>query len=301
MSSADITRSLSRQGSSGVHSPATQSGGYASTFRDPAAGYEQPPSKHHKLLYDERPSDSAYQYFQRSSQGTSSQQFNPYPYNPSREVLSSNRPSLYSQDSQLATAYPSEYSYSHQRMESSNVSSPTVPQAGAWSGFPQAPRCASMQYPSREMTGQYLYGQGVPLQSRQPPQYLQPVPPERQLSSSITAQQGYDRSSGQLERQASYTTSTRYTPNYDDRRGTYPLSQSFTMPQDTYSQLLPRTLPPPLQSSGVLASTGSTTPSAYSYSTIQQSSSSSAPPSSGGHVASNQNYQHGQYQGQGYR
>ncbi|KAL9125646.1 MAG: hypothetical protein Q9217_005182 [Psora testacea] len=301
-SPADNSASMSRQESLGIQSPPTHGGGYTSTYRNPAARYEPPSSKRQKPFYPGPVGDSAYQQSQRSDQGMSSEHFNLYSYNPSGEAPSSSRSSLHSQGAQPALAYPSEYSYGHRHTGSSNVASPSGPHEGTWGRFPHATRPTSMQYPSREGNRQHLYGQDAPLQPQQPPQFIQPVPPERQLPSSVPTQHDNNRSLGQLERQASYGINTFYAQSYDDRRGTYPQSQTYTTAQDPYSQILPRTLPPPSQQSSTLASIGSTAPSAYSYSTTQQPLSSSTPPSSSDYATSAQGYQQGQYQGQqGYR
>ena len=293
-----MSRTISRQESSTMHSPTAQTGGYNPTYRDPAAGYEPSASDRHKSLRIEPTSEIAYQQFQSPAQDTGSQQLNPYPQYPSRETPPSNRSSFYSQSSQPGSGYGPDYSYGNPRTDPSSAVASGVPQTGGWSGFSQPSRATGMQYPTREGSAQIPYGTITQSQFRQSSQYSQPVPLERQLPSSVLAQPDYSRSYGSIERQGSYVPGTGYAHAYDDRRVSYPQSQSYATAQDPFAQLPPRTLPAPSQQPGNLAPSVPAAQPIYPSSTIQQPPSTGAPTSSGGYPSSTQGYQYSQYPGQ---
>ena len=302
LSGEGSSRSLSRQESSGIQSPS--GGTYGSTYGESTTGYDHPPSKRIRTLPKEPLSASAYQDYQRSTQGTSSQG-DLYQHYPPREAPRNNRSSFYSSETQPGPGYPSEYAFSQQRLDPSATVSPVNPQGSSWlGGFSQQQYGRPTgQNPFREAGAQYGYGQGTTTHTRQASQYVQPVPPERRLPSSVPSQYDNTRTYSQTPRQDPYAVGSTYAQSHDDRRSSYAPSQTYQPAPDAFSQLTPRTLPPPTLQPGGLPSIGPSLgaagPSFYPSSSTQQSA--GTPATSAGYSGP-QSYYYAQYQGpQSYR
>ena len=225
-----------------------QSGGFGPPgYREPTLGYDDPPLKRQRLSID-LARRTAYDHDQRLSQRSYTQQRDPYgQYAPSTP----SRGSYYGQGPPAAPG-PIEYPFSHGRTNSSSNSSPFLSPRTEYPAY-QFPASNSMYQPqSRDSPHQYQQSQYTTTQPRPNPQLSQPVPPYRQLPSSVPSQpehhRAYSRSMETDEQsmasrgyEQSYNNS-QYPPiNYD--RQTQPLARTLPAPSQAVTSLLP-----PLQS-----------------------------------------------------
>lgn len=237
----------------GLQSQHEQAGGYA------GSGYDEQPYKRQRMSSDTM-NRSGYDQDQRLSQRSFIQSRDSYGHYPSRDPLAATRGSYYPQTALQTTATPmSEYSFVHQRNNSSSASSPFVSPRSEYPSYgfstsntlyQQPQRAQAYQYPQTQYTARST----MPELAQAPPSYRSPL---AAVSSHIYQPRTYPRpldteDQSMLER--NYHMTSR--PEYQN-----------TQPQpllnyDRLAQPPARTLPAPAQSlNSVLPPLQSTLPS----------------------------------------
>lgn len=238
-----------------------QARGYGGTsYRDPTE-YDQPPSKRLRPS-EELARRAAYEQSQRSSHRATIQLQQQEPYTQyARDLGAPIRTSAYFQGQPAAPAFGSEYSFGHQRNSSSSASSPFISPRTEYPGYPYSTPNTSYQQPPRD-NYQHQYNQYPSSQLRQAPQLMQPVPPERQLPSSLPLQSSASRSyapsygaeSGasrsyapSYEAEEKTSTEAKYMEGRQSSRSNYQ-PQAYTTGYERLEHPVTRTLPPPANS-----------------------------------------------------
>ena len=235
-----------------AQSQQAQAGALGSSQREGATGYDQPPAKRHRSsislstreAYDEGQRSATRPYIQQRdpyTQGTSS----PWGDRSGQMVPSGPSPQR------------SEYSYGHQRAGSQSIPPSYVSPRGSGGVTGGGQEYSAFGYPTQSPlypTTQYYN----PYTASRPEQAMpQPVPPERQLPSSIPSQGGQ---SAQFQRgfdSADFAPANpQYASNIQGMRPALQPSQSYASSQSGSAQ---RSLPPPQQgSTASLPSLGNT-------------------------------------------
>ena len=237
----------------GLQSQHEQAGGYT------GSGYDEQPYKRQRLLSDPM-TRSGYDQDQRLSQRSFMQSRDSYGHYTPRDPLAAARGSYYSQTALQTTATPmSEYSFVHQRNNSSSASSPFVsphtefPSYGSSASnalYQQPQRAQAYQYPQTHFTARST----MPELAQALPSYR---PPQTAVSSHIDQPRTYSRpldTDDQSLLERNYHVASR--PEYQN-------TQPQPLPNyDRSGQPPPRTLPAPAQSlNSVLPPLQSTLPS----------------------------------------
>ena len=241
--------------------------------------YDEPSSKRQRMSIDV-PRRIAYEQeqpvAQRSHTLSNRDTFSQYP---TRETAAISRGSYYNQGtSSISGSNGSEYTFGHQRTNSSTISSPYTSPNGEYHNYPSSTPSSSYQQQAREnayqYSAQYPHSQ---YQSRPTTSLSQPTNYYRTLPSSMPSQPEQSRSystTSQVEQPRPYIRSydaddqsmfdRGYNPSLSIPRGDLFNSQpqSLSSTYERSSQSLARTLPDPSQAfSSVLPPLQSTLPS----------------------------------------
>lgn len=231
------------------------------------------------------------------------QRRDPYTQHPQRDLTVATRGSYYSQGPLSASGTaPPEFSFGHQRTNSSSTSSPFVSPRHEYPGYSftapnnslydqrvrdqyQQPTRDQYQQPTRDQSYQYQQGQYLGSQSRPIPQLAQPIPPLRPLLSTLPSQTEQPRPYQRYDIEEHPTPERAYSSNFSAPRPDYYTSQAPPTLYDRPAQPLARTLPDPSQpSASVLHPLQSSLPSSQPRRDPLQSYSSSGGPSMEGHT-----------------
>lgn len=184
---------------------------------------------------------------------------------------------------------PSEYSFGHQRNNSSSTSSPFVSPRHEYSGYSFSGHNNSLydqrlrdqyQQPTRDQSYQYQQGQYLGSQARSTPQIAQPVPQFRPLPSTFPSQTEQPRPYQRYEGDDNTSSDRGYgTGSYATSRPDYYNSQTTSTSFDRLVQPQARTLPDPsLPLTSVLPPMQTTLPSSQPRRDPSQSYTSSGGP-----------------------
>lgn len=281
----------------GLQSQQEQAGGYA------GSGYDEQPYKRQRMLSDPM-SRSGYDQDQRLSQRSFIQSRDSYGHYTARDPLAAARGSYYPQTALQTTATPmTEYSFVHQRTNSSSVSSPFVSPHTEYPSYGSSASSTMYQQPQRAQA--YPYPQTQFTARSTMPEIAQALPSYRSplaaVSSHIDQPRTYSRpldTEDQSLLERNYHMASR--PEYQNTQ-----PQSLTN-YDRSAQAPPRTLPAPAQSlNSVLPPLQSTLPSSQPRRSSVLSYSNGGAPNTEGNAqfpSTNQSIQMGQnYMPQPYR
>ena len=236
----------------GLQSQQEQAGGYA------GSGYDEQPYKRQRMLSDPM-TRSGLDQDQRLSQRSFIQSRDSYGHYAPRDPLAAARGSYYPQTALQTTATPmTEYSFVHQRTNSSSASSPFVSPHTEYPSYGSSASSAMYQQPQRAQAYQYPQTQFTARSSM--PELAQALPSYRSplaaVSSHIDQPRTYSRPFDTEEQ--SLLERNYHMPSRPEYQNTQP--QSLTN-YDRSAQA-PRTLPAPAQSlNSVLPPLQSTLPS----------------------------------------
>lgn len=185
------------------------------------------------------------------------QRRDPYSQHTQREPAVTNRGSYYSQGASSASGTaPSDYSFGHQRNNSSSASSPFVSPRHEYSGYSFSGPNNSLydqrlrdqyQQPTRDQSYQYQQGQYLGSQARSTPQIAQPIPPFRPLPSTLPSQTEQPRPYQRYDAEDNSPSDRGYGSSYATSRPDYYNTQATSTSFDRLVQPQARTLPDPSQ------------------------------------------------------
>lgn len=219
-----------------------------SAYRDPGSDFDDPPLKRQRMSID-LARRTTYEHGQRLPQRSYMQQRDPYTIFPPRDLSAANRGSYYVQGQQSASAPAAEYSFGHQRTNSSSTSSPFLSPRSEYPAYQFSAVPTSMyQQQARDTGYQYSQNQYGGNQSRPIPQLAQSSMSFRQLPSSVPSQMDQSRPYPRpFDPEEQPLVSDRgYDPSPLASRPVHQSAQPLSV-YDRPSQPLARTLPPPSQ------------------------------------------------------
>jgi hypothetical protein len=257
----------------GLNARQEQVGGYISS------GYGEQPYKRQRMS-GESVARSAYDQDTRLSQRSYVPPRDAYSLYPLRDPLAASRGAYHSQPALQATIpTTSDYSFMHQRNNSSSTSSPFISPRNEYPAYNFSTPNSLYQQPARDQSYQYTQAQYASAQPRPMSQLAQALPSYRPYPSTVPSQVEPPRNySRPLEPEDQGATDRNYSiSGRSDYHSTQPLTT-----YDRSGQALARTLPPPSQNLNSLPPLQSTVPSSLPRRDPLQSYSSSGASSTEG-------------------
>lgn len=257
----------------GLNAQQEQVGGYT------ASGYVEQPYKRQRMS-GESVARSAYDQDTRLSQRSYAPPRDAYSLYPLRDPLAATRGAYHSQSALQATIpTTSDYSFMHQRNNSSSTSSPFISPRNEYPAYNFSTPNSLYQQPARDQSYQYTQAQYASAQPRPMSQLAQALPSYRPYPSTVPSQVEPPRNySRPFEPEDQGATDRNYSIS---GRSDYHNAQPLTT-YDRSGQALARTLPPPSQNLNSLPPLQSTVPSSLPRRDPLQSYSSSGASSTEG-------------------